>query len=103
MSSPGFTELAGLTQSHPADFTVFVCSSNLLTLEHNFIDLRITTMTKSAVTSPLLEVSDGDRWLMPALSQVCGTEPSACRAPRLLDNQQHRANEQVSFNGEEGG
>ncbi|XP_036072484.1 DNA polymerase nu [Oryzias melastigma] len=42
------------------------------------------------------EVSDGDRWLMPALSQVCGTEPSACRAPRLLDNQQHHANEQSS-------
>ncbi|RVE60440.1 hypothetical protein OJAV_G00180800 [Oryzias javanicus] len=42
------------------------------------------------------EVSDGDRWLMPALSQVCGTEPSACRAPCLLDNQLHRANEQSS-------
>lgn len=59
-------------------------------------------MTKSAVNPPLLEVSDGEWCLVPTLSQVCGTQPSVFRAPCLLDNQQHGANEHVSFYGEEG-
>ncbi|XP_078792033.1 DNA polymerase nu isoform X9 [Oryzias latipes] len=43
--------------------------------------------------SPSAEVSDGEWCLVPTLSQVCGTQPSVFRAPCLLDNQQHGANE----------
>ncbi|XP_078792028.1 DNA polymerase nu isoform X3 [Oryzias latipes] len=46
--------------------------------------------------SPSAEVSDGEWCLVPTLSQVCGTQPSVFRAPCLLDNQQHGANEHSS-------